>query len=59
MTEKIKNECLEPTDNLSVDLPCQIIERIERYAEENGTDLTGVLIEALDSFLRDARHEYQ
>lgn len=52
MTEEVKNECIEPTDSLTVELPCQIIERIERYAKENGSSMTGVLIEALDSFLR-------
>jgi len=52
MTEEIKNECIEPTDSLTVELPCQIIERIERYAKENESSMTGVLIEALDSFLR-------
>jgi hypothetical protein len=55
MTEEIKNECVEPTDSLTIELPCQIIERIERYAKDNETDLTGVLIEALDSFLRNQK----
>ncbi len=54
MTEEIKNECVDPNDSLhlTVELPCQIIERIERYAKENKTNFTGVLIEALDNFLR-------
>ncbi len=52
MAEEIKNECKEPTDSLTLELPCQIIERIERYAKENQTSVTGVLIEALDNFLR-------
>ena len=34
MTEEIKNECLEPTDSLTVELPCQMIERIEKYAKK-------------------------
>jgi hypothetical protein len=52
MTEEIKNECIEATDSLTIELPCQIIERIERYAKDNKTTVTGVLIEALDTFLR-------
>ena len=52
MTEEIKDQCQDPTKSLTIELPCQIVERIERYAKENGTDITGVLIEALDSFLR-------
>jgi len=52
MIEEIKNECIEPTDSLTIEVPCQIIERIERYAKDNKISVTGVLIEALDSFLR-------
>ena len=53
MTEEtVSNECSDPTQTLSIELPCQLIERIERYAKENGTDVTGTLIEALDTFLR-------
>ncbi|WP_321492847.1 hypothetical protein [uncultured Desulfobacter sp.] len=48
-----KNECLDPTQSLTVQLPCQMVERMERFANENGTDVGGVLIEAIDRFLRD------
>ncbi len=51
MTEEL-NECSDPTQSLTVKLPCQIVERIERYAKKNKTDIAGVLIEALDQFLR-------
>jgi len=53
MTEDTKsNECTDPTQNFTVELPCQMVERIERYAKENETTVEGVLIEALDNFLR-------
>lgn len=52
MSEELNDQCQDPTQNLTIKLPCPIVERIERYAKENGTDITGVLIEALDSFLR-------
>ncbi len=52
MTEEIKNECLEPTDSLTVELPCLMIERIEKYAKKNDSNVSGVLLEALDTFLR-------
>ena len=55
MTEEIKDQCLDPTQTLTIKLPCPMVERIERYAKENGMDITGVLIEALDSFLRKPR----
>lgn len=52
MTEEFNDQCQDPTQSLTIKLPCPIVERIERYAEVNGTDITSVLIEALDSFLR-------
>ena len=55
MTEESKNECVEPTDTLTVELPCQMIERIEKYAQKNDNTVNGVLLEALDTFLRNQR----
>ena len=52
MVEKTNDQCQDPTQSLTIELPCQIVERIERYAKENKTNVTGVLIEALDNFLR-------
>ncbi|MDX2508665.1 MAG: hypothetical protein QNK28_03850 [Desulfobacterales bacterium] len=52
MTKETKDQCQDPTQSLTVELPCQMVERIERYAKNNETSLTGVLIEALDGFLR-------
>ncbi|MGD8702105.1 MAG: hypothetical protein PVG51_04620 [Desulfosarcina sp.] len=40
------------TQAIAVQLPHRIIERATKYAEENGNSITGVLIEALDTFLR-------
>jgi len=53
MTEETgSNECSDPTQTLTIELPCQMVERIERYVKENEATVTGVLIEALDTFLR-------
>jgi len=52
MTEKTNDQCQDPTQSLTIELPCQMVERIERYAKENKTTVAGALIEALDSFLR-------
>jgi len=52
MPDDLKDICTEDTENLTVELPCRIFERVQRYAKENGTDVSGVLIEALDQFLR-------
>jgi hypothetical protein len=56
MTEKFSDQCKDPTQSLTIELPCKMLERIERYAEENKTDIAGVLIEALDNFLRRSWH---
>ncbi len=52
MTKENKDQCQNPTESLTIELPCQMLERIERYAKENDMDIEGVLIEALDNFLR-------
>ena len=52
MTKELKNQCQDLTQCLTIELPCQIFERVQRYAKENGMDAAGVLIEALDEFLR-------
>ena len=53
MTKETKNNNQNQTQNLTIELPCPIVERVERYAKENGTDVGGILIEALDKFLRE------
>jgi hypothetical protein len=52
MTEELKNQCQDLTQSLTIELPCRMVERVERFAKENGMDAAGVLIEALDTFLR-------
>ena len=55
MSEKtVSNDCLDPTiQSLTVHVPCQLVERVERYARDNDYTIAGVLIEALDKFLRE------
>jgi hypothetical protein len=53
MTEKIlADQCQDLTQCLTIELPCRMVERVEKFAKENGMDAAGVFIEALDSFLR-------
>ena len=40
------------TRQITIQLPNRIIERAEKYGNENGNTITGVVIEALDTFLR-------
>ena len=48
-TQKI--EC----EDLHVNLPCDLAARVKIYATENHTSVTNVVIEALDTFLREQR----
>jgi len=40
------------TKRITIQLPNRIIERAEKYGKENGNTITGVVIEALDTFFR-------
>lgn len=43
---------ISDTQAITIQLPNRIVQRAERYAKENGNTITGVVIEALDTFLR-------
>lgn len=45
-------ECTDPTQSMTIELPCAMIERVQKLADEKQTSLSSILIEALDSFLR-------
>lgn len=51
-TDNFKNQCSDMTKDFNIQIPCRLSERIEAYAKENNDDITGVVIEALDTFLR-------
>ena len=42
-------------EDLHVNLPCDLAARVKIYATENDTSVTNVVIEALDTFLREQR----
>ncbi len=44
-------ECTDDSQHITIHLPCRLVERVDKYATENGTIITNVVIEALDSFL--------
>ena len=50
--ENILNECKDPTQSLTIEIPCVMAERVQKLADEKQTTLANILIEALDSFLR-------
>jgi hypothetical protein len=44
--------CTDDTQLFTIHVPCRLAERAEKYAKDNGYTVTGVVIEALDTFLR-------
>jgi hypothetical protein len=44
--------CADDTQQFTIHLPCRLAQRAEKYAKDNGYTITGVVIEALDTFLR-------
>ena len=51
--ESTKDQCSDLTQEFKIQIPCRIAERAEAYAAANNSTITGVVIEALDTFLRD------
>ena len=41
-----------PCEELQISIPCELARRIRHYTSETGSDLSQVIIEALDTFLR-------
>ncbi len=51
-TDKFKDQCSDMTKEFNIQIPCRLAERVEAYVKENDVDIIGIVIEALDSFLR-------
>ena len=51
-TDNFQDQCSDMTKEFNIQIPCRLAERVEAFAKENNTDITGIVIEALDAFLR-------
>lgn len=51
MNESIENEC----EDLTVNIPCELAERVRKYGEKTATNINTIMIVALDEFLRNAK----
>ena len=51
MNNSMENEC----EDLIVTVPCELADRVRKYAEETDTGLNAIMIEALDAFLRSSK----
>ena len=56
-TDNFKDQCSDMTKEFHVQIPCRLAERVEAYVKENDADITGIVIEALDTFLRDQKNK--
>ncbi len=43
--------CGGDNEQIVINIPCRLAQRVQRYADENGNTITGVVIEALDALL--------
>ncbi len=50
--DDLLNECSDPKESITIDLPCEMATRVQKLADDNNTSLSNILIEALDAFLR-------
>ena len=50
--KKFEDRGSEMKKEFHIQIPCRLAERIEAYASLNNATITGVVIEALDTFLR-------
>ena len=50
-TPSISGQCSDDTQQIVVNIPCQLALRVEKYAAETGSSITGVVIEALDALM--------
>ena len=57
--ESFKDQCSDMTKTFRIQIPCKLAERVEAYASANNTTHNSVVIEALDSFLRNQTNVLQ
>jgi hypothetical protein len=52
------NLCSNPTEEITIRIPCALAERIAAYAADNKSTPSSVIIEALDFFLRQGSKQF-
>ena len=55
-SENFKDQCSDLTKEFNIQIPCKLAERVEIYTSANNTIMNSVVIEALDSFLREQKN---
>ena len=44
--------CPDDTEQITINVPCRLMQRVQKYALENNDTVAGVVIEALDYYMR-------
>jgi hypothetical protein len=52
MNKHLETTCSDPTQDVTIRIPCVLAERVATYAKDNAGTFSSVVIEALDFFLR-------
>ena len=52
MSKNQETMCSDPTQDVTIRIPCVLAERVAAYAKDNAGTFSSVVIEALDFFLR-------
>ena len=51
--QNLKDRHTDTSQDLNIQIPSKLVERVESYAKETGNTVSGTVIEALDVFLRE------
>ena len=54
--ETFKDQCTDLAKEFNLQIPYRLAERVDAYALANNVTITGVVIEALDMFLREQQN---
>ena len=57
--KNLKDQYTDTSQDLNIQIPSRLVERVETYASETGTTVTNVVIEALAVFLREQKRSAQ
>jgi hypothetical protein len=52
MNNTSKDICADPSEEITIRIPCALAQRVADHANENETTVSSVIIEAIDFFLR-------
>jgi predicted DNA-binding protein len=55
MSKSQETMCSDPTQDVTIRIPCVLAERVAAYAKDTASTFSSVVIEALDFFLREQK----